>query len=244
MNYLKVSEIIISGKIKLPDKLSGSNKLPLSLVQITTLPSKSSLQEKIPQQYIPVSCGGSAKHNQILWKDFFTVLEQFQSQCISAGRKLVTVISEIRLTDTQGANPSRRQLHAQHRALSRALMDPEIQILHRKGNQTMDDLRSKWEILSCQSCLDDSGLDIKKMQKNDKNIELPKDYITVRFDEVVTIFNEVDRAVKRLEQLTEQRRERLRELTRQRTLEDEMNEVSTVYCQMSVVFSTHLLCIR
>lgn len=186
------------------------------------MPSKSSLQERIPHQYIPVSCGGSAKHNQILWIEFFTVLESFQSQCISAGRKLVTVISDIRLTDTQGINPSRRQLHSQHRALSRALMDPEIQLLHRKGSTTLDNLRGKWKTLSCESCLDDSGNVGDKKQ----NSELPKDYITVRFDEVVTIFNEVDRAVKRLEQLTEQRRERLRELSRQRTLEDEMNEVS------------------
>lgn len=197
------------------------------LFQITLLPSKTSLQERIPHQYIPVACGGSAKHNQILWIEFFTVLESFQTQCISAGRKLVTVISDIRLTDTQGLNPSRRQLHSQHRALSRALMDPEIQGLHRRGSTILDDLREKWKTLSCQSCLDDSVNDTKT-QKSDKNknIELPKDYITVRFDEVVTIFNEVDRAVKRLEQLTEQRRERLRELTRQRTLEDEMNEVS------------------
>lgn len=34
-NYLKVSEIIISGNVKLPDKLSGSNKMPLSKVEVS-----------------------------------------------------------------------------------------------------------------------------------------------------------------------------------------------------------------
>lgn len=42
----------------------------------------------------------------------------------------------------------------------------------------------------------------------------------------MVIFDEVDRAARRLEQLTEQRRERLREITRQKALEDEMDEVS------------------
>lgn len=42
---------------------------------------------------------------------------------------------------------------------------------------------------------------------------------------VIVIFGEVDRAARRLEQLTEQRRERLREVTRQKALQDEMKMV-------------------
>lgn len=53
------------------------------------------------------------------------------------------------------------------------------------------------------------------------------DHIRVRLAEVTTIFGEVDKAAKRLEYLTEQRRECLREMTRQRALEDEINDVST-----------------
>lgn len=54
--------------------------------------------------------------------------------------------------------------------------------------------------------------------------------VSSRLNTIVILFNEVDRAAKRLEQLTEQRRERLRELTRQRNLEDEINEVSGTNC--------------
>lgn len=41
------------------------------------------------------------------------------------------------------------------------------------------------------------------------------------------LFSEVDRAAKRLDELSEKRRERLRELTRMRALEDETSQVSS-----------------
>uniref|UniRef100_A0A182R0Z4 DH domain-containing protein n=1 Tax=Anopheles farauti TaxID=69004 RepID=A0A182R0Z4_9DIPT len=52
-----------------------------------------------------------------------------------------------------------------------------------------------------------------------------QDIINGRLAEVIAIYGEVDRAARKLEQLTEQRRERLREMTRQRALDDEINEV-------------------
>lgn len=107
--------------------------------------------------------------------------------------------------------PSRRQLHSQHRALSRALMDIELQSLRRNGPVTIARLQEKAQLL------DGGALNIA-----DRN----GDHIHVRLAEVMTIFEEVDRAARRLEQLTEQRRECLREMTRQRALEDEINDVS------------------
>lgn len=106
--------------------------------------------------------------------------------------------------------PSRRQLHSQHRALSRALMDAELQGLRRKGPGTISRLQERAKLLDGgAAALDHNG-----------------DHIRVRLAEAVTIFGEVDRAAKRLEHLTEQRRECLREMTRQRALEDEINDVS------------------
>lgn len=109
--------------------------------------------------------------------------------------------------------PSRRQLHSQHRALSRALMDSELQGLRRKGPATIARLQERAKLLegNYRTC---------------PVAEQNGDHVRVRLAEVVTLFGEVDRAAKRLEHLTEQRRECLREMTRQRALEDDINDVS------------------
>lgn len=110
--------------------------------------------------------------------------------------------------------PSRRQLHSQHRALSRALMDSELQGLRRKGPATIARLQERAKLLD-GNC-----------PRTCPVAEQNGDHVRVRLAEVVTLFGEVDRAAKRLEHLTEQRRECLREMTRQRALEDDINDVS------------------
>lgn len=138
-------------------------------------------------------------------------------------------MSDIRSSDSQGL-PTRRQLYAQHRALSRALMDPDLQNLRRKGQTTITRLQ---ELAYCIS-----GRDIARNSTNGKTFQQfnctqvsvnknSQAHVVNRLYELVTIFVEVDRAARRLEQLTEQRRERLREITRQRALEEEINEVNT-----------------
>lgn len=54
-------------------------------------------------------------------------------------------MSELRSTEGQ-SQVTRRQLHHQHRALTRALTDPELQRLHREGNETLARLeeRAQW----------------------------------------------------------------------------------------------------
>lgn len=186
----------------------------------------------LPSQ-IPSTCNGQHQHNQLQWRNFFVALEPLKSQCLVAGRRLVSVMGEIRASDHQGV-PSRRQLYAQHRALSRALMDPDLQNLRRKGHANLTRLK---EIARCiganadtvnQRSLADGGENATPRivaGEIDDAVAGSVD-VAVRLAEVITIFDEVDRAARRLEQLTEQRRERLRELTRQRALEDEINEVS------------------
>lgn len=178
-------------------------------------------------------------HNQSLWREFFVTLELLQNQCLSCGRDLVAVMNEIRLSDGQGA-PSRRQLYSQHRALSRALMDSELQCLRRKGQQTITRLQSlsksisnggdatngEWRRVSVDT---DATRQFGKNNHVQKTTTNPCEHVTHRLNAAVAIFAEVDRAARRLEQLTEQRRERLREITRQQALEDEMNEVSVFY---------------
>lgn len=216
----------------------------------------SSILDFITPDDLPVSCGGHLEHNQAEWKEFFSTLEPLQTQCSTAGRRLIAVLSEIRVSDAQAA-PNRRQLHSQHRALSRALMDSELQTLRRTGATTIRRLTDRARrisryvsqrsvnpnttnhvlpdatehIIVASSSSSSSGSNSRPNNKNscssDKQspFEAP-DYIEGRLNEVIVVFNEVDRAARRLESLTEQRRERIREITRQKAVEEEISEVS------------------
>lgn len=211
--------------------------------------------ECVSLENIPVSCGGTLYHDQLEWMNFFSTLEPLQNQCLSSGRRLISVLSEIRASDAQGT-PNRRQLHSQHRALSRALMDMELQTLRRTGAATIRRLQDRARRISRR----DSSYTKKSMpdtssngnplpdttehivasnSNNSSNIRSNNyksnqpdpcrvntpDYIQTRLNEVCVVFNEVDRAAKRLESLTEQRRERIREMTRQKAVEEEISEV-------------------
>lgn len=172
----------------------------------------------MPPECAPKMCKGSHVHNQSLWREFFVTLELLRNQCVSVGQDLVSVMNEIRLTDSLGM-PSRRQLYSQHRALSRALMDSELQCLRRKGQITLTRLQS---LAKCISSNDKSSTN---HHSTSAASEYSNRHVSHRLKEVTAIFGEVDRAARRLEQLTEQRRERLREITRQKALEEEMKEV-------------------
>lgn len=167
------------------------------------------LSEFVSAQNAPTVCGGLHEHNQPLWRDFFGTSEPLQAQCVAAGRTLVAVMNDIRSADVHGQQQqqTKKQLYAQHRTLSRALMDPELQNLRRKGQTNLNRLKEIAKRINGHSSSSD---------------------VAVRLNEVSNIFDEVDRAARRLEQLTEHRRERLRELTRQRALEDEINQVSPI----------------
>ncbi|XP_020714203.1 uncharacterized protein LOC101455976 isoform X3 [Ceratitis capitata] len=306
---------------------------------------------------------GLHHHDARKWREFFIALEPFQRQCATAGHRLVAAMSDIRSADLQGL-PTRRQLYAQHRALSRALMDSELHNLRKRGalqlarlqelaketavtigagacagvgatggenshnlqngnnnvNNSSNNNNSSSnryyhssssnnnsnrhingsgvggnKLLSTISSISHLGFggsysfsmshQLQKQQHSNgshsqnhrpavskyttsamtscdainHNQQQPKPTVAIatavankagavptggggggkgveccdnmdvaiRLHKVTLLFNEVDRAAKRLEQLTEQRRERLRELTRQRALEDEINEVTS-----------------
>lgn len=237
--------------------------LPISHVKLVHLSTIDQLAEHITMKNVPVQFGGPLAFDQQQWKEFYRSIEPFQDQCLIVGRRLVQVLNDIRSLDAQG-KPTRRQLHSQHRALSRALMDSELQSLRRKGANTIKKLQDhsnrirkfkitpsysisnktkiiKTESTPAESLIDEDSIKYNKSHvnslRNGKSTEVHNsnasnsepikqtDFVQQRLNEVITVFHEVDRAAKRLEQLTEQRRERLRELTRQRALEDEINEV-------------------
>ncbi|KAL9699434.1 hypothetical protein quinque_002875 [Culex quinquefasciatus] len=102
---------------------------------------------------LPIRCCGFYVHDQREWIDFFRTLEPLQGQCIETGRRLVTVLNDIRNLEVQGTPPTRRQLHSQHRALSRALMDSELQNLRRKGPNTIQRLQDKLTVINNKQTL-------------------------------------------------------------------------------------------
>lgn len=283
---------------------------------------------------------GLHHHDARKWRDFFMQYEPFYGQCTGAAQRLVAALNDIRYADLQGL-PTRRQLYAQHRALSRALMDSELHNLRKRSTATMGRLQElaksinhnssnssynslKTTTASCSgggsyygssgtynrnkiimgssgsssysfnyqsnqntsqishnistatksssstaSTLLSSSATATTLQSqitatnsiikssiyspnnsqtsttasrvsanytsnnnstnNNNNVPATNNNnidVAIRLQKVTLLFNEIDRAAKRLEQLTEQRREHLRELTRQRALEDEINEVS------------------
>lgn len=280
--------------------------------------------------------GGLHHHDARKWREFFVHYEPFYQQCAGAAHRLVAALNDIRHADLQGL-PTRRQLYAQHRALSRALMDSELHNLRKRSATTMTRLQELAKSINFNGSSNhkingyctlkskatnggvagvgvgagyyssSSTLNRNKImgvggssysfnyqgnQNNKSQIShnvaglatkssssssasaasssVPANVINstgptakssinptsrlsatatatsnlnglmpsssaittnmdvaIRLQKVTLLYNEIDRAAKRLEQLTEQRREHLRELTRQRALEDEMNEVSS-----------------
>ncbi|KAG5679443.1 hypothetical protein PVAND_009009 [Polypedilum vanderplanki] len=253
------------------DKTTKYNEqLPISHVKLVYASTQEQLLEQIALENLLSICNGPLEHDQFEWIGFFKTIEPLQSQCLIAGRRLVSVLNDIRNADLQG--PTRRQLHSQHRALCRALMDGDLQTLRRKGAITLTQLqehikrirkrfspcfvatiktknfvindkryssiidnnssnlnifhkRNKSEPISNGNNFNKSSSNESKQQSSTMTTMTSINFVEQRLNGLITVFNEVDRAAKRLEQLTEQHRERLRELTRQRTLEDEINEV-------------------
>lgn len=241
-----------------------NEQLPISHTKLSYASSREELLEYMTLENLLSLCSGPLEHDQFEWIGFFKTIEPLQSQCLIAGRRLVSVLNDIRNTDLQGP-PTRRQLHSQHRALCRALMDSELQTLRRRAPITLTQLQLHIKRIRKHSMIytmisNNNHLAKTKNLGNDKqlysiintslshqhqqqqqqqyhhkrNISDPSqtsttatkiNFVEQRLNGLITVFNEVDRAARRLEQLTEQHRERLRELTRQRALEDEINEV-------------------
>lgn len=254
--HVKVNSVLITlmsefsgGEESLVDKGFCNERLPISHTKCVYACTLEKLLEFIAVENLTLSVNCCRwEHDQQQWIEFFKSMELLQSQCLIAGRRLVATLNDIRNKDLQGP-PTRRQLHAQHRALCRALMDAELQHLRRKGPFRIAELREinkrVQKRYSADSQADKSHSNLtangwiastynnngnnnanKSIEQLSAGEEISTAAFTIqRLNALITVFNEVDRAAKRLEQLTEQHRERLRELTRQRALEDEINEV-------------------
>lgn len=196
-------------------------------------------------QNLTVICGGHHQHNQLAWINFFTTVEPIRNQCLAAGRHLVSVMNDVRSSDNQ-STPTKKQLYLQQRTLHRALIEPGLQNLRRKAKVALQQLQTLAGECSVGNSAENSEIKysagVTYSNKHSKTYSEHSsfkligsvmaatcgDHVSLRLREVVTIFDEIDRAARRLEQLLEDRRSRITEFSRQRTLEKMMNEVSKV----------------
>ncbi|XP_046674250.1 puratrophin-1-like isoform X2 [Homalodisca vitripennis] len=184
-----------------PQQPPGLTTLPLSKTKCHIVSDANDLLHFIPEDQTPSECGGRTTHDQLEWVEFFKELEPFISSCQACGRRLVGVMSDVR--SAVDGTLSRRQLSSQHRTMSRVLHDSELQRLRRDGHTTLAALEDRAQWLPDN---EDVRLGVERAER---------------------LFSEVDRAAKRLEELSDKRRERLRDLSRMRALEDETSQVLT-----------------
>jgi hypothetical protein len=88
---------------------------------------------------------GKRIEDEAIYVNILQEVEPFLGQCQVCGRRLVAIMSELRSVEGQ-SQVTRRQLHHQHRALTRALIDPDLQRLRREGKDTLTRLeeRAQW----------------------------------------------------------------------------------------------------
>ncbi|KAM7359069.1 puratrophin-1-like isoform 2-T3 [Cochliomyia hominivorax] len=346
--------------------LSNNKKFPQYTIKFISIDEVTT--SVAPSQTPSGRLCGLHHHDARKWRDFFIQYEPFYNQCTGAAHRLVAALNDIRCADLQGL-PTRRQLYAQHRALSRALMDSELHNLRKRSTATMLRLQELAKTINSNNNANNSSISnssgtgggyggsykttssicsgsiynrnkiigsgsssssysfnyqsnqnqsqishnistigtksssilaagtttstsvsskqastatilqtqitatnpiikssiyssnlqtsstnptsrvsanytnssssssnfIHNINNNNNNnnnnvlttVTIGNIDVAIRLQKVTLLFNEIDRAAKRLEQLTEQRREHLRELTRQRALEDEINEVTS-----------------
>jgi hypothetical protein len=201
-------------------------KLPLSRTTIKFINKIDQMLNHIDINDLFNTANGNYYHNQSKWIEFFQHIELFQNDCLRTGRLLVSTINEIRVFEKENCF-DRRQLHSQYRVLHSLLSDSETQILRSKGPKILTQLRNLYtSVNDAKSKTSRFAGNSKK--SNDHGLQ-KLNILEQRLSEVETLFQEVENAAKVLEQIFENRKEHLKDLTRQRTLQDEIQEVSVKY---------------
>ncbi|KAK7791789.1 hypothetical protein R5R35_008807 [Gryllus longicercus] len=185
---------------------ASAGALPASQLRWAAATGAHALRALVAEEQAPAACGGRAQHDHREWVDFHKELEPLWALSLACGRRLAGAMGALRAAEGPPP-PGRRRLHAQQRALSRALADAELQRLRREGPATLQRLRER------ALCLPHSAAVRRSTERARR------------------LWEEVDRAARRLEQLCEGRRERLRDLARVRALEEEAAQVLSWLCK-------------
>ncbi|KAG8230679.1 hypothetical protein J437_LFUL010756, partial [Ladona fulva] len=192
---------------------------PISEVQHRVLSDGISMRRYVAEDQLPAASGGKAPQiDQAEWVEFQKEVESLLSACQKAGRRLVDAMWELRgeesgtpsgsVVGVSGiSTPSdngqdrrrrrrrRRHLQAQHRLVTKALSDATLARLRRDGPAALCRIEEMARLLS------------------------DSEDVRCGVGRVRMLFAEVSRAARRLEQLGERRRERLRALARLRALQ-------------------------
>uniref|UniRef100_A0A8D9FHX3 Pleckstrin homology domain-containing family G member 4B n=1 Tax=Cacopsylla melanoneura TaxID=428564 RepID=A0A8D9FHX3_9HEMI len=194
---------------------SNSNVLPNSKIEYQVLDDIEGLRHYLDEEQTPAECGGPTSHDQLEWVEFYKEYEPFLSQCHGCGRSLVTTMADIR--DVSATPESdRRSLVTSHRAICRVLTDPALCKLRRDGHRTLTQLeeRAHWLPYS-----EDVKICVERADR---------------------LFAEVERGSKRLEQLCQKRKEKIREQQRMKALHTETTEVlSWLKCKGATTLKRH-----
>ncbi|KAB0796014.1 hypothetical protein PPYR_10075 [Photinus pyralis] len=179
-----------------PTTSSAPRHLQASQLKGIVITDESILETYIKKDQLPASCGGSCTHDQLEWVEFIKQLEPFLNSCQAAARALLSALSQLRGEEIP-AQVNRRFLNHQCRQISKALQNESVQKLRRDGLVTFQSLEDRTQWLG-------ASRDVRRLA-NFANAS----------------FQSVDRVAKRLEELSTLRKERLKELARLRSLEDE-----------------------
>ncbi|XP_063910546.1 uncharacterized protein LOC135127835 isoform X3 [Zophobas morio] len=206
LELLDKSVLLIANSMKVARFLvwkPGADKksqVVTSRIQVTVVTDESTLLQYLSKEETPASCGGSCSHDQLEWVEFFKQFEPFLASCKTAGRSLLSALSQLRNEDIPH-QITRRFLNHQCRQITKALDLDHVQKLRRDGPKTLSSLKERSQWLG-------GSRDVKR---------------NVSFSEAS--FNSVDRVTRKLEQLRQERMERLKELARFNTLKEEAEEL-------------------
>ncbi|XP_056631347.1 uncharacterized protein LOC130441613 isoform X2 [Diorhabda sublineata] len=171
-----------------------------SQCQAVILTEESSIDKYITKDQSPASCGGICTHDQLEWVEFYKQLEPFLIDCKTAGKNLLTTLSLLQ-NDKVSNQVTRRFLNHQYRQITKALEFELVTKLKREGRKTLSSLveRSQW-------------------LSGSKDVQRGRKFAGESF-------NAVDKVIKKLEQLKQERIDKMKELAKFRTLQDEADEL-------------------
>ncbi|XP_014257199.1 puratrophin-1-like isoform X3 [Cimex lectularius] len=196
--------LVLLSKVKISSMIVFSiserreeKKLPRSGIKYTVVNSKSSLEEFLPADQIPTTCGGDVSHDHIEWCEFFREYEDLKEKCTENGRRMVQVMADLPST----GELTRMQAVQEARNLARAVTDPDLNRLRTRGPAVLEALRQRALWLPASEDVR-SGLEALE-----------------------SLYNEVIGTADKIEELSEKRRAKLKDIARIKALESETEQV-------------------
>ncbi|XP_065160574.1 uncharacterized protein [Atheta coriaria] len=207
LEMLDRSAILIANGIRIARMIvwqrgiNPQHKTLTSRIQAVVVSDEATLSHYIEREQSPAECGGtSTHHDQLEWVEFFRQSEPFAARCRSAGRALLAALAQLRQEEVP-YQITRRFLNHQCRQISKAVQIDALTKIREEGKTTLANLEERAQWLS-------GSRDVQRATSDAKNS-----------------YSAVLRVAERLEQLSDERKERLKDLGRLRVLQEEAEEL-------------------